>query len=79
MSNPIHGDERNHRTQTDYSKSVAASTPDGQKFNFPSSAHTYSVVERYCGWCGDWKETKGIIGAIVCMDCRRDWHDVPQS
>ena len=73
VAQPKHGDERNRREQTDvtYTEMQAAA---GATFRVPMSSHTYVVTERYCATCGKWVETRGIIGAILCIECNTDWH-----
>ena len=70
---PQHGAERNRRTVTDTDMTTFTTT-GGQQFEAPLVSHTYVVTERYCATCGKWVETRGIIGAILCIECNTDWH-----
>lgn len=80
MTTPFHGESRNEHEQTDYSDHATLSTSDG-KLNLLVSnfTHTYSVADRYCGWCEQWVETRGIIGALVCPQCHHTWDEVPPA
>ena len=68
---PEHGQERNRRIETDTSYSTWH-TPQGDVI-LPTSSVTQTVSERYCEPCGQWRTTKGIMGALLCVECGHPW------
>lgn len=75
-----HGTERGTRRQeTTYGegRTFTNATTGEVVYSGPISSHTQTVSERYCAWCADWKQAKGIIGGMLCQDCGHDWHDAP--
>lgn len=70
---PEHGDERNIRVESEYTRQTFQ-VPGGiftQYFPFK----TESVSERWCDVCGEWVTARGIMGGLLCPKCHTPWDE----
>jgi hypothetical protein len=68
---PAHGTERNRRQEREYD-TVTYQIPGGET-TIRYAAAIFTISERYCEVCGDWVEAKGIMGALLCVECSTPW------
>jgi len=68
-----HGEERNRRTETTV-KQIDWTVPGGS-MTLPYMAVQETVSERWCEVCGDWVTARGIMGALLCVECGTTWDE----
>lgn len=66
-----HGDTKNRRQETSTTYTTYQ-TPQGE-IVLPTLSITQTVQEKFCVVCGEWKTAKGIMGALLCVDCGTPW------
>jgi hypothetical protein len=75
-----HGDERN-RKQVRISLGTMSVRVAGSEnpIEMPRGSTSHTEVERYCGWCKQWVNTRNIIEWMLHTECGHDWHDAPEE
>ena len=72
MSEPKHGESRNHRVETT-SQTREATLDDGSVFEIQAYCRETSIAERYCDQCKEWHEVRGITSTFFCPVCKTLW------
>lgn len=70
---PRHGDQRNRRHVAE-TETVNFETAGG---TMPVTVVTteYTASERWCEVCGGWVTARGIMGALLCVECGTPWDE----
>ena len=71
-----HGVERNKRMEAKMD-TLEGVTENGRAISVQYAAEEYTISDRFCVTCGDWMPAKGVMGAILCMECHTQWDKCP--